>query len=530
MGKRVGRSIATGLGVGVLLLVVVGGAGAGEPVAAKVGDTQIGVDEVVVQQAKFPGRSRRQVLDLLIARELLRLEGQSQGLGKDPQLAAELAQYEFQTLLQLIQDREAGAVQISEGEVEQLYREWGSGEEVRASHILCTTEEEAKAVLAQLQGGASFVELAKEHSVHKLSSLVGGEMGYMRKDLLMPEFREQVWAMKTGEIYPQPLKTRLGFHVVKLTDHHKLAVDSLRSTLQDELRQRRHQNLRATLGAALRDTLDFGWQSQVALQLIGREKATATAVDSATTIAGWRGGSLSVAEYLKRSRIYGVRNSLADTAQARKAGEQLTLDDVLVAAARYRHYNRESGVRRKLRAKQSEIYAQELYARQAGAQEVPSDSLLRAFYGQHREFFQLPPGVKVREILVDDPRLADSLRAQILAGADMGTLASQYTRRRWARGTAGELGVLTLQTPGYGDLIPQAFAAEPGKLQGPLQQGGFFALYLVEERVPPRQATFEEAKSGVVERLQEEAMDRYISQLRVKYARKIRVDEQALGE
>ena len=72
-------------------------------------------------------------------------------------------------------------------------------------------------------------------------------------------------------------------------------------------------------------------------------------------------------------------------------------------------------------------------------------------------------------------------------------------------------------------------AGEPGQLQGPWKQGGFYALFRVTNRVPPRPANFEEAQSALLQRLQEEAMDRYLAALRLKYAALIHVDDQALG-
>ncbi|MSR84676.1 MAG: peptidyl-prolyl cis-trans isomerase [Candidatus Latescibacteria bacterium] len=389
----------------VLALGAAGPARAADPVVATVGKTQISAGELQAQVEKLPGKQPHQVLELLIARELLRLEGEAQGLGADPQLRAELDQYERQELLRLIEEREVAAGRFSEG-----------------------------------------------------------------------------------------------------------------------------QTVRHRLGAALRDSLGFVWDTEVARGLVGRQHARATAADSVALVARWQGGSLTVAEYLKRSLIYGVRNSLVDTAAAHKAGEQLTLDDLLVAWARQRGYDQDPVLVHRRQSKEAELWGQMLFFRQVEAEGPPSDSLQRAYFGQHRDRFILPPGVKVQEILVDDFPLADSLRTQILAGADMGELAKVHTRRRWARESGGDLGLLTLKAPGYGELLPVAFAAEPGQLQGPVQQGGVFALFRVTERIAPRPATFEEARTGVMERLQEEGMDRYISQLRVKYARKIHVDEQALGE
>lgn len=288
--------------------------------------------------------------------------------------------------------------------------------------------------------------------------------------------------------------------------------------------------LRAKLAAALRDSLGFVWDAAVAQSLVGRTYATPSRSDSSRTVARWRGGSLTVAEYLVRSRIYGVHNSLADTAAARRAGLQLTIDDLLVAGARRAGLAREAAFQRRLRGRTAELYAETLFARQSAALAAPGDSLIEAFFGQHRDRYQLPAGVRVQEILVDGRVRADSLRDVLAAGADMGTLAAAYTRRQWARRRQGDLGVLTADSPGFGALLPLAFAAEPGVLVGPVPLGSQFSLFRVIERRPARPMHLDEARAAVVQDLHAAAMDHYLEELRQRYRGKIHIEAGALQE
>lgn len=89
--------------------------------------------------------------------------------------------------------------------------------EIKASHILVETEEEAKAIIAQLDGGADFAELAKEKSTGP-SGPNGGDLGYFTKGRMVPEFEEAVFALDVGSYTKEPVKTQFGFHVIKAHD------------------------------------------------------------------------------------------------------------------------------------------------------------------------------------------------------------------------------------------------------------------------------------------------------------------------
>lgn len=89
--------------------------------------------------------------------------------------------------------------------------------ELKASHILVETEEEAKAIITELDGGADFAELAKEKSTGP-SGPNGGDLGYFTKGRMVPEFEEAVFALEIGTYTKEPVKTQFGYHVIKSDD------------------------------------------------------------------------------------------------------------------------------------------------------------------------------------------------------------------------------------------------------------------------------------------------------------------------
>lgn len=93
-------------------------------------------------------------------------------------------------------------------------------EEVRARHILVKTEDEAKAVIKELGEGKDFAELAKAKSTDPNKS-DGGDLGYFKKGMMVPEFETAAFAMNKGDVSKEPVKTQFGFHVIKVEDKRK---------------------------------------------------------------------------------------------------------------------------------------------------------------------------------------------------------------------------------------------------------------------------------------------------------------------
>ena len=112
--------------------------------------------------------------------------------------------------------------------------------EYNASHILVATQEEAEALVAELEGGADFAELAREHSTGP-SGPNGGQLGWFTAGMMVPSFEEAGFALEVGEVSP-PVETRFGWHVVILNDSRDQAAPALeevREQLEEGLRQAR---------------------------------------------------------------------------------------------------------------------------------------------------------------------------------------------------------------------------------------------------------------------------------------------------
>ncbi len=121
---------------------------------------------------------------------------------------------------------------------EAKYAPENAGLEYNAAHILVDTEEEALALVTELEGGADFAELARQKSTGP-SGPNGGSLGWFAAGMMVAPFQEAVETLDVGGI-SGPVKTQFGWHVIKLNETRPVeapALDAVRAELENELRR-----------------------------------------------------------------------------------------------------------------------------------------------------------------------------------------------------------------------------------------------------------------------------------------------------
>lgn len=131
----------------------------------------------------------------------------------------------------------AAKIEIAQEDVQKAYdarfANFTPPVERNAAHILVNTKEEAEALIAELQDGADFAELAQEKSIGP-SKDNGGALGWFGKGQMVPPFEAAVEAMAVGEI-SAPVETQFGWHVIKLNETRQPGVPTLEE-MEEELR------------------------------------------------------------------------------------------------------------------------------------------------------------------------------------------------------------------------------------------------------------------------------------------------------
>lgn len=103
--------------------------------------------------------------------------------------------------------------------------------EYHAAHILVKTEEEAKDLKTQIDAGADFGDLAKQHSSDGAAA-GGGDLGWFSQGMMVKPFEDAVLAMDIGKV-SDPVQTQFGWHLIKLAETRIKAAPTLDDTRED---------------------------------------------------------------------------------------------------------------------------------------------------------------------------------------------------------------------------------------------------------------------------------------------------------
>jgi len=198
-----------------------------------------------------------QLLNRLIGLQLLVAQGRTEGLADDPEVKHFVQQAEDQAISQAYLQK---LVQkdVTEDAIKAVYdadlKDHPPQIEIRASHILVKTEDEAKDIIKQLQGGADFAKLAAEKSIDTESAKKGGDLDWFTKDTMVKEFSDAAFAMQRGDVSKVPVKTQFGWHIIKITDSRMqtpVPLDQRRDDIRKALSQEAvHKEVQGLIGKA----------------------------------------------------------------------------------------------------------------------------------------------------------------------------------------------------------------------------------------------------------------------------------------
>lgn len=195
-----------------------------------------------------PDQKRDYLLGFVIDLTIAAKAAEARGIQNGPDFARKMVYYRNKLLVESLLAAETQA-RVTEAEMRKIYDEQRARitpeEEVRARHILVETEEEARAIIAQLRGGADFAALAKEKSKDP-GGAEGGDLGFFTKAQMVPEFANAAFAMKPGDISTDPVKSQFGWHIIKLEERRPRAIptfEQVKGQIEDFLTRRAQAEL-----------------------------------------------------------------------------------------------------------------------------------------------------------------------------------------------------------------------------------------------------------------------------------------------
>src|SRR5215468_6307734 len=217
-----------GFAAGCLAMVLLAGpARAEDKVLAKVNGAEIRQSDLALAEEELapslaqmdPATKDENVLAFLIDMKIVAKAGEDEKIADSEEFKKRLTFTRNRLLMDSLLASE-GKAATTDAAMKQVYEDASkqiSGEqEVHARHILVETEDEAKAVKAELDKGADFADLAKKKSKDPGAS-DGGDLGFFTKDQMVPEFSAVAFTLEPGKI-SDPVKSQFGWHVIKVEE------------------------------------------------------------------------------------------------------------------------------------------------------------------------------------------------------------------------------------------------------------------------------------------------------------------------
>ncbi len=219
-------------------------------VVARINGDEITLGHIIASAANLPPQYQQLeddvlydfILEQLIQQQLLSQDQQDLTPLNTLRLENETRSLRAVQAVEIISDSAVSDEAIQAAYDEQFAKFEGE-QQFNASHILLETEDEAKALKAQLDDGANFAELAKEHSTGP-SGPNGGSLGWFGKGQMVPEFENAVLALEAGQI-SDPVQTQFGWHLVTLNDTRKSEAPALEAVAEDIAQNIRQEAVQA---------------------------------------------------------------------------------------------------------------------------------------------------------------------------------------------------------------------------------------------------------------------------------------------
>jgi len=250
---------------------------AGQPITEA--DLSFAAEDLTQELSQMPVEQRKPfLLRVLIDMKVMAAAGRAEGMAETPLFQQRLAYLEDRALRRayFAETIAAGVTEPAvRAEYDKLVADFQPTEEIRASHILVPTEEEAKAVKAELDGGADFATLAKEKSIDP-GAANGGDLGFFGKGMMVAPFEAAAYALTDIGQVSEPVQSQFGWHVIKLEEKRQSAPP----TFEEAAGQLQQQLLMKTFDDTVAKLMDG-----VAIDIPDAALATAVAQQTETDAA-----------------------------------------------------------------------------------------------------------------------------------------------------------------------------------------------------------------------------------------------------
>ena len=458
-------------------------------------------------------RLRKAILDDLVATRLLVREERRSGIEvtDDYRFRSEIVRRKL-LLDAYVHNVLFDTLSVREDEVREMFLRSQTRLDIR--HLYARTLSDARILRERLLQGESFDELAREVFRDPALRDNGGRLGQVSFDDLDPDLEDAAFDLKIGGI-SEPVRTAYGYSIIRLDDRFTNPIITegeyakRRSKLRAFVLERKRQQARRRHALDLAESLDVSFdQASVdrLVQQIRGEKLLGSGEEfdrfaempllafgpresrTTWTVGEFRERALYTTDE-QRTQVR-TRDDLMDFVQG-----LLVRHVMLEGASRLGLHETREFAEAKSSAMDEYVldFVRERLAAQAS---VPEDSLRSYFSSAPPEEFVQPSRIRLREILISSRGEAEEILRR-MPESSFEALAAEHTLRPGGQESGGEIGPVPEEQ--LGPLSDHIGSASAGEVLGPIDVGGYYGLYRIEERLPSRPMTFDEARGDILE-------------------------------
>lgn len=189
--------------------------------------TQQDFENYVSTHPALPGMNmppnKKIVLEELVKREIVVQDALQQKFDKDPDFIKRLADVRYNMLFEWAVQKYLETHEVSDEALRAEYQKFPPIKQYKLRHIIVGNMQEGKNVINQLKMGANFANLAKQVSVDPMSRQQGGELGWLAPEQMFPAISSVVTGFEIGKVYPEPVQSPIGWHVILLEETRDVA-------------------------------------------------------------------------------------------------------------------------------------------------------------------------------------------------------------------------------------------------------------------------------------------------------------------
>ena len=485
--------------------------------------------------------ARGENLQTLVDKELMLREAYKRGLDQLPGLAHTLSDMVNKRLAEELSCEWIDArLKVTEEELHAAYEEHLLGWEIWPAHILSATEEDARAIIRQLEAGANFSELARQHSL-AADADKGGNLGaFFGQSGAVPSLRDGTFHLEEGQV-SEPIRTIDGYEVVKVLKKRRIPFEKLRADIVEQVGQRKWSQRRRVVIDSLKEVCGLRYHRDRIHAVLAALHGRALDQPQAPLIE-YEGGRIGVGDAVRGLRSLKKGALPPDSVAAFLAIERWILPDSLLALeARMQGRHQWSAIVEWAEGQKQSLLVSQLRLDAVAGKVSVTEAEVRDYYEQHSENYRSLPGViEMTEVLVDTRAEAEDILARVRSGERLAELAQRHSVRPSMKPVGGhtfsDSGRVTIeslyQSP-YRTFFGDSNSKDVGVLQGPMEVQEKYSVFRLDQTCEMALLPFQQVQRpirvNIRKRREGVLFDAFLDSLRQAYAGEVHISQDALA-